>query len=403
MAKRENVEKQKVVTKYDLKMQRRKEEEKREKRNQLITKCVVIAVAAILIIGFAANIILSKVNSTKIMVTVNGEEINRVEYDYYYYMGVNNFVSTYSSIIAYMGLDLNKDFAEQPYAEGMTWDDYFAENAVETIKQSKALYADAQANGFEYDVTEDYNAFVADIKTAASENNMTVANYYKASYGSYATKDKLEEYVKEYLTVTAYYEHLTQQLAATEDEITEKYEANKDSYDKVDYRIYPFAANYEEGADETAVAAAMADAATLAEGFAAEVTDEESFKELAIAFASEETKETYETADATLYSGQTYASTMSAVREYVYDESRKAGDVTVVEDTNSSTCYVVYFVDRYFDSTDEVASDVLYEKLDEYVMNLTADMEVVNTSGKINYLETEPAQELTGEETTEAK
>ena len=87
----------KVVTSYDKKLAKRKEEQKKDKRNTLITRItlivVLVAVAAALIFAIG-----KKVNERYgTAVTVNGEKIGRVEYDFYYHMGINNFMNTYGS------------------------------------------------------------------------------------------------------------------------------------------------------------------------------------------------------------------------------------------------------------------------------------------------------------------
>lgn len=75
---------EKVVTKYDLKMQRRKEQKEKELRDRRIGGIVCILLAAALVCFVASFPIRNILTVKGTYVTVNGEKINRVEFDYYY-------------------------------------------------------------------------------------------------------------------------------------------------------------------------------------------------------------------------------------------------------------------------------------------------------------------------------
>ena len=51
-------------------------------------------------------------------------EIQKAEFDYYYYSSLNSFASTYGSYLSYFGLDTSKPLDQQQYSDTMTWDDY---------------------------------------------------------------------------------------------------------------------------------------------------------------------------------------------------------------------------------------------------------------------------------------
>ena len=82
------------------------------------------------------------------------------------------------------------------YSDTLTWQDYFEQNAVESLKQNKALMAEAKAAGFTYDTTDEYNTFKETIKTSAASAGISEKEYVRSIYGSYATMGRIEEYVK---------------------------------------------------------------------------------------------------------------------------------------------------------------------------------------------------------------
>ena len=85
---------EKVVTKYDLKMQRRKEQKEKELRDRRIGRIIGVVLAVALVCFVASFPIRNLLTVKGTYVTVNGEQINRVEFDYYYQTARNEYMST---------------------------------------------------------------------------------------------------------------------------------------------------------------------------------------------------------------------------------------------------------------------------------------------------------------------
>ena len=87
-------DKEKVVTKYDRKMQKRKEEERKEAKRRFITKWVSIAVLAVIILGCgtAAGLKLNSIYNDYI--EVNDDKISQIEFDFYYGIAKTNNLNT---------------------------------------------------------------------------------------------------------------------------------------------------------------------------------------------------------------------------------------------------------------------------------------------------------------------
>ena len=178
-------DKEKVVTKYDRKMQKRKEEERKEAKRRFITKWVSIAVLAVIILGCgtAAGLKLNSIYNDYI--EVNDDKISQIEFDFYYGIAKTNNLNTaiYGTMTygdyytSYMGYKTSQSDKSQEYSTDYTWYDYFANSAVSTIKETKALLEDADANGFEYDnEAADYDEFIGKLKDAAGEADMSYSD-----------------------------------------------------------------------------------------------------------------------------------------------------------------------------------------------------------------------------------
>ena len=226
---------EKVVTKYDLKVQRRKEQKEKELRDRKIGRIVGIVVAAVLVCFIASFPIRNFLTLNGTYVTVNGDKITRVEFDYNYNMAVSNYVSQYGAYMSYFGLDLSGDLSRQMYSDTLTWKDYFEEQAVQNIARNKRMVKEAKAEGFTYDTTEDYREYEEMLKEAASENGYTVKAYVKELYGAYATQSRIKPYIEEALYAAAYYDKVAEQVSPAMEEIESYYADNKSSYDSIDY------------------------------------------------------------------------------------------------------------------------------------------------------------------------
>ncbi|MCD8068009.1 MAG: hypothetical protein LUE87_03815 [Lachnospiraceae bacterium] len=256
----------------------------------------------------------------------------------------------------------------------MTWKDYFELEAAEMVIQYAALTDEAQEAGFEYETDTDYDSFLESVTEAAEENDMTVAAYYKEAYGQYATAEVVEEQVRFCSYASAYYSEIYDGIEVTDSEIVEEYQTDPSAYDYVDYRVFTLAAEYEEDADEDAIAAAMAEAKALAEEFVERLKGGEDFNELCLEYCAEDEASGYED-DGSLSEGLRYSGVSSLYADWLFDDSRKSGDVEIFEDEDSYYYAVVMFVSRYYDTeiNDEIYDNLFAEKLSEYLEELTAD------------------------------
>lgn len=336
-----NVKEQEKMTKYQLKQQKREEEkakEKREARIGTITLVVLVLAVVCFIASFPVRKYLA-VNEE--IVTVDGQAVTRVEFDYNYNIMKNNYMSQYGSMMSGFGVDLTGDLSTQMYSETLTWEDFFEQMAVESIAQNRAMTKAAQAEGFTYDTTQEVEDFNTAIEAEALLAGVTVDDYLKATYGELATKKEIEAFVAEAAVLNAYYNAITERNIPTEEEITAYYNENTDYYDSVDYRV-------------TVVAAEVAEDAT------------EEQKTAAMATAKEQADKALETVatDGELVEGMTISYSDYTVNGWLFDTARKAGDTTVIEDADNNQYYVLAFEKRYLDENPTVDVRVILAEQD---------------------------------------
>ena len=353
---------QKVMTKYDRKVQKRKEEKEKEKKEERISTAIGIVVLVALVCLVASFPIRTYLATHETYVVVNGEAVNKVEFDYQYNLTKNNYITQYGSYLTYFGLDTSKDLSTQMYSDTLTWQDYFEQNAVESLKQNKALMAEAKAAGFTYDTTDEYNTFKETIKTSAAAAGVSDKEYVRSIYGSYATMGRIEEYVKNDMVMNAYYQKLQEDNAPSDDEIQSYYEENKATYDSVDYRLTTIEADLPTEPTELAdpVEETAADTTGTTDGTAAtDSTQDTAYQpsDAEIAKAMEDAKVLADDAEQTVakdgeaHENEKKSSVNYLISDWLFDDARKAGDTTVITNDNSHCYYAVAFEKRYLDET----------------------------------------------------
>lgn len=388
------------MTKYDLKMQRRQEEERKAKKEKKIIKtgCILAVVICVCIAAWKFYDNYQEKHGPYI--TVGSHEIQKAEFDYYYYSSLNSFASTYGSYLSYFGLDTSKPLDQQQYSDTMTWDDYFQQQAVNQLKNVYALTDEADEKGFEYDASSDYDDMVTSIKSYAQQQGVSEDEYCKSVFGSDATLEGIKPYVEMSGLASAYYNDVKDDIEVTDDEINTYYDENKDNYDSVDYRVCKIEADMPEEeteteteaqtetaaesisetaaestsetavtetqtetesetmsaeeseaaakAEEEAKKAAMAAAKAKAEEMLSKIKDEASFEKVYDKYASDTTVDSLNT------DKKKSSISPTDVANWLFDADRQAGDTTVIEDTANNAYYVVYFKDRYLDHTKTV-------------------------------------------------
>nr|WP_297863769.1 hypothetical protein [uncultured Acetatifactor sp.] len=348
---------EKIVTKYDLKMQRRKEEREKARRDEKAGRIIGIALLAVLVCFVASFPIRNYLTVNGSYIKVSGENVSKVEFDYHYQMASGDYISQYGTYLSYFGLDLSRDVRTQMYSDTLTWGDFFDELAVDNIGREKALLKAAKEEGFTHDVTAEYEEYREQLKEAASEAGTTVKEYVKQLYGPYATEGRVKSYIQTGMYLNAYTEMLGERMTPAMEEIQEYYDNNEADYDSVDY--YVASVDAELPTEPTELADPVEETEGTEGESEGEAGTEEAYQpseaeiEAAMKLAKAEADKLEKTiqADGELNTNKKRSAVTSVLKDWLFDAERKAGDTTVVEDSTLRRYYVVQFEKRYLDET----------------------------------------------------
>lgn len=321
---------------------------------------VIVAVLVVILLVWHSGIFQRRATA----LSVDGRDYNVNDVDYYFY---NAMVSEYYTVYYSTGsapFDPSGDLRTQYVDADQTqsYYDYFLEQATSQLTQVAALENAAADEG--YTLSDEDKASVEEeidsTRTSAEQNGYpNLASFLKANYGKYMTMGAYRTCLERAALVSSYQAAYSDKQEVTDQDLDTYYEENADTLDSYDYRYITINGSAPSTTDEEGNTvepteeeqqAAMDAAKAKADEFAAKVEEAEDksavFAELAPDYVSESSKDSYaDDPDRSLSTGVVGSSLSSTYGSWLKDESRTAGDVTVIE--GSSSYYVVLFLDRY--------------------------------------------------------
>ena len=366
---------EKNLTKYDRKVMAREAAAKKSTRKSTFSTiaaiAVVVGILALLLVVPAIKKATQKKEALAEYFQINGESVSKLEFDFH----KTNLINSNVTLLSYLGINSMDALATTVYDEetGMTWDQFFTERAALSIKENRAMIADAKAKGVSLNVDEEYDAYIADIEKEATAANVTVDNYMTSMYGG--TEKDIRNIIKDNLFAIAYSEHLYETMAASEEEAKAEYDAKKKEYDSIDYRLLAFPADVTSDATEEELATAMAAAKTKAQEMYDKLGKGEDFETLCITYAPEDKRTDYADSetDKSLYKGVTFYSSTAPYMDWLFEDARAKGDITLVTDEDANSHFVIMFESRYMGDTvlDTIEQSLTYNAVDKYITTIS--------------------------------
>ena len=327
---------------------REQKQRQEERRSNLMygTIAVLFVIVAVICLIWKSNVIPKHAAA----VSIDGEKYTAAEVNFHFQNAYQSFVNQNYNYLSMLGLDPSKDLKSQQFGE-QTWHDFFLDQALTQMVNVEKLNAAAEKEDFQWTdaLQAQLDTSLASVKTTASASGYTEKQYLAAIYGSTMTPKTYEEQLRRSLLAEAFMQEYTDSLTYSDDQLVESYQADPNSFDRVSY---------------SSIRVNGAPASSDAEGNEIEVTDEMREQAMAEAKAaandllaswkasSSQSKETMDKlaekndkASATHTDAGTY--TDNVLGNWLFDNSRRAGDSAVLEDKDSSCYYVVHFWDRF--------------------------------------------------------
>lgn len=303
-------------------------QEQKFRRGMIIAAVIVgvIAIAAVIINTGMFGLFYSSFTAVK----VGNTNYNAAEFNVFYRNAYNtlysNAQSTYGEYVS-MVVDTSSD----------DWKQQVQEQALDSMKQVTALYDEAIANG--YALTEEDQASIDEelsmMELYASIYGYSKDSYITAMYGRGVNGKTLESVLTRIIIAQSWSNRKLDAMAYTQEQIDSYYAGHADEYDFITYNYYTIRSDDEAFAsldsDDAKLSAAHAAAAAIIAG----ASDADSF-----AAAVKEFREDAEPGEQYL-PGSSLGGDQG---EWLLDDSRKAGDTTVIDSDTGATALL--FLDR---------------------------------------------------------
>lgn len=364
---------EKKMTSYERKVLAKEEAAKREKKKAALSIIATVAIVACLAALLIVVPFVKSREKFKEYFQINNESVSELEFNFH----KTTIINTNATYLQYFGISSMDALDTTVYDEstGLTWGEYFTERAAESIKENRALIADAKAKGVDLDVKEEYNAYIAEIETLAKENEMSTNAYLTALFG--AKESELKDIIKDNLAAVKYSEYLYEQNEATDADAQAEYDANKNTYDAVDYRVLAFTPEIPKDADEATIKTIKDENKAKAEEMLAKIKAGEDFETLCATYAPEDQRTNYADSetDASLVTGESSSFAYGPYSKWLFEDARTEGEMAIYTDEATDTHYVLKFIKRYMPENilESIKQDLTYNAVMDYVAEVSKD------------------------------
>jgi len=307
---------------------------------------VVIAVAVIAVVVFCTLVTTGFFEATLTAATVAGRNLSAAEVNYWL---VDTYTQEQSSMSYLVDEELpltEQDCPEEGYD---TWYDYMLDLALKTASNTYNVYDEAMENGFALS-EESKESLKSQLDTLDLYGSMygytNGTSYLAAMYG---TGSKMSSY-KDYMTVNMVAQEYTASKIAdaeyTAEELDAYYAENPEEIDVISYRMFEINAKAtvaEDGAEtitEEALQAAEEQAIAMAE--ASKEGEEAYLAQVAETIGEEDP--TFDADAATRAPSAPVSQAPEALRNWLSEADREAGEVFIFENEDATGYYLVYFL-----------------------------------------------------------
>lgn len=285
-----------------------------------------------------------------VVATVGGAKLTNSQLQIYYQMEIIEFINNYGYFLSYVGLDYTQPLDQQQcmLADGLTWQQFFLENALMAWEQNQVLALEAEENQFQLD--EQTRSYLEELESSmeelASNNGYDSADaMVQAEFGSNTTLADWEKYMDVSMHGLEYFYERCQAIETPSDEeLAAYFQSNKETLEAqgimqdgsylVDVRhilVLPEGATLDTIRTETfsdeAWEAARVSAQAILDTWAAGEATEESFA----ALANEHSVDPGSNTNGGLYTEVAVGDMVEEFENWCFDSERKAGDVGLVK------------------------------------------------------------------------
>ena len=171
-----------------------------------------------------------------VVARIGDAELTNGQLRIYYRSALSSFLNTeYGYMMAMYGmLDYTQPLDTQRCAqdETLTWQQFFVKYALENWRLTQALASEAEKAGVE--MSEEEKSYLDDLADSLTElaesNGMSIEDMLKADFGAGVSFEDFLDYQYLYMAGNPYYESVTAEMEATDEELEAYFRENEETY-----------------------------------------------------------------------------------------------------------------------------------------------------------------------------
>ena len=346
----------------------------------------------------------AKAANGDIVATAGDSTLTNGQLQILYWRSVQNFYAQYGTYAQYFGLDHTQSMDTQVcgVADGLTWEQYFLQDALNNWTIFEAVAQQAREAGFQMsdENREQMNTMEDGLLETATNNGFEdTTAMIERNFSAGATLEDYKSFWEMYFLSSDYYNEITGSFAPTAEEIAEYFNTHEAEYadnglDKttssVDVRhilILPEGATVEtvttEEFSDEAWAAGEQKAQDILDQWLSGDKTEDSFATL----ANENSADTGSNTNGGLYSGVTEGKMVEAFNDWCFDADRKVGDYGIVK--TQYGYHIMYFCGSQLLWESQAESDLLAQMSNDFINNAVeaADVKIDYSAIKLGFVD----------------
>ena len=291
-----------------------------------------------------------------VVATIGEYQLTNSQLQVYYWMEIQNFLNTYGAYAAYFGMDYTQPLDTQLEEEGMTWQQYFLDTALNNWHQVQSMSLMAEEAGIPMEeASKTYlEGLDAYLEETAAANGISVEELMVGNFGPGADKEDYRYFQELYLTGVPYYQKAVEAMEPSQEDLEAYFASHEEEYAAsgitkdsklVDVRHILVQVKGGTTDDSGAVTysdeeweTCRADAQTILDQWLAGEKTEESFA----ALATEKTEDPGSQQSGGLYQQVTAGQMVQPFNDWCFDAARTYGDYGLVQ--TSYGYHVMFFV-----------------------------------------------------------
>ena len=167
-----------------------------------------------------------------VVANIGEYQLTNSQLQVYYWMEIQNFLNTYGAYAAYFGMDYTQPLDTQLEEEGMTWQQYFLDTALNNWHQVQSMSLMAEEAGIPMEeASKTYlEGLDAYLEETAAANGISVEELMVGNFGPGADKEDYRYFQELYLTGGPYDQKAVEAMEPSQEDLEAYFASHEEEY-----------------------------------------------------------------------------------------------------------------------------------------------------------------------------